>query len=76
MCHSSASYHLAKHRNENVTALIHGHRPEMLFRYYRELVCAEEAELYYGIYPKASVMLANLESEPKNLPSDGSKSES
>ncbi len=54
MRHSSASYHLAKGRNENITALVHGHRPEMLFRYYRELVCAEEAEMYYGIFPSVS----------------------
>ena len=65
MRHSSASYHLAKYRNENVTALIHGHRPEMLFRYYRELVCAEEAEAYYGIFPldPAQDALTNCEAE-------------
>jgi integrase len=54
MRHSSASYHLAKGRNENTTALMHGHRPEMLFRYYRELVCAEESEQYYGIFPSVT----------------------
>ena len=56
MRHSSASYHLAKHRNENLTALIHGHRPEMLFRYYRELVCADEAAAYYGIFPATAAL--------------------
>lgn len=51
MRHSSASYHLAKGRNENITAMVHGHRPEILFRHYRELVSAEEADQYYGIFP-------------------------
>jgi len=52
MRHSSASYHLAKGRNENTTALVHGHRPEILFRYYRELVSSEEADQFYSIFPK------------------------
>jgi integrase len=38
MRHSSASYHLAKNRNENITALVHGHRPEILFRYYLHFI--------------------------------------
>lgn len=51
MRHSSASYHLAKYKNESRTALIHGHRPEILFRFYREIVTEEMATLYYAISP-------------------------
>ncbi len=67
MRHSSASYHLAKHRNENFTALIHGHRPEMLFRYYRELVCADEAAAYYGIFPTTAPLPEPVEPNPINF---------
>ncbi len=51
MRHSSVSYHMALHQDETRTALVHGHRPDILFRHYRELVSREEAEKYYAVFP-------------------------
>jgi integrase len=51
MRHSFASYHLAKHRNENETALVLGNSPQMIFSHYREVVRPDEAEKFFGILP-------------------------
>jgi integrase len=51
MRHSFASYHLAKHRNENETAMVMGNSPQMLFSHYRELVRPDEAAKFFSIMP-------------------------
>lgn len=51
MRHSFASYHLAKHRNENETALVMGNSPQMLFNHYREIVRPDEAAKFFSIMP-------------------------
>jgi hypothetical protein len=59
---------LAKYKNESRTALIHGHRPEILFRFYREIVTEEMAELYYGIKPTEPAMEEKSVSNGKIVP--------
>jgi integrase len=50
--HSFASYHLAKHQNQNLTALQMGHADTtMLFAHYRNLVKPKDAERYWQIMP-------------------------
>ena len=50
--HSFASYHLAKWRNAQETALQLGHATTaMLFRHYREVVTEQEAEAFWSIFP-------------------------
>ncbi len=51
MRHSFASYHLAKHRNENHTAQEMGNSPQMIHGHYRELVRPADAEAFFGIMP-------------------------
>jgi integrase len=53
--HSFCSYHLAMHQNAGKTALESGHSEAMLFGNYRELVTPEEADEFYGIYPKPTL---------------------
>ena len=54
MRHSFASYLLAKHQDAARTALQLGHaRSDLLFRHYRELVQAEDAEAFWCISPPA-----------------------
>lgn len=49
--HSFASYHYAKHKNENETAALMGNSPQMVFQHYRELVRPELAERFFAILP-------------------------
>lgn len=49
--HSFASYHYAKHRNENETAALMGNSPQMVFAHYRELVRPAQAEAFFGLLP-------------------------
>ncbi len=49
--HSFASYHYARHRNENETAALMGNSPQMVFAHYRELVRPAEADAFFGIMP-------------------------
>jgi hypothetical protein len=49
--HSFASYHFAKHKNENETAALMGNSPQMVFQHYRELVRPAEAESFFAIMP-------------------------
>ena len=49
--HSFASYHYAKHRNENETAALMGNSPQMIFAHYRELVRPADAEAFFRIMP-------------------------
>jgi integrase len=49
--HSFASYHYAKHRNENDTAAIMGISPQMVFAHYRELVRPADADAFFSILP-------------------------
>lgn len=51
MRHSFASYHMAKHRNENHTAQEMGNSPQMILAHYRELVKPVEAQAFFGILP-------------------------
>jgi hypothetical protein len=51
MRHSFASYHLAKHRNENQTAQEMGNSPQMIYGHYRELVRPVDAEAFFAIVP-------------------------
>jgi integrase len=49
--HSFASYHFAKYKNENQTALLMGNSPQMIFQHYRALVRPTEAEAFFDIMP-------------------------
>ena len=51
MRHSFASYHMAKHRNENTTAQEMGNSPQMIYHHYRELVRPADAEAFFNIMP-------------------------
>lgn len=62
MRHSFASYHLAKHRNENETALVMGNSPQMLFTHYREVVRPDEAGKFLAIMPSD---VASVETVPE-----------
>jgi hypothetical protein len=42
---------LAKHHNENETALVMGNSPQMLFNHYREIVRPDEAAKFFYIMP-------------------------
>lgn len=53
MRHSFASYHFAKHRNENETAAIMGNSPQMVFAHYREMVRPSEADAFFALLPPA-----------------------
>jgi integrase len=61
MRHSFASYHLAKHRNENETAMVLGNSPQMIFSHYREVVRPDAAEKFFAIMPGDA---ASLEAVP------------
>lgn len=50
--HSFVSYHLASFENAGKTALEAGHSEAMLFAHYRELVTKEQAEAFFGLFPK------------------------
>lgn len=49
--HAFASYHLAKHRNENETASLMGSSPQMVFQHYREMVRPGEADEFFALLP-------------------------
>lgn len=49
--HSFASYHYAKHRNENDTAALMGNSPQMIFGHYREVVRPADAEKFFSLMP-------------------------
>ena len=50
--HCYASYHLARHENQDKTALQMGHRnTDVLFNHYRNLVTKTEARDFWGILP-------------------------
>ena len=51
--HSFASYHFARHRNENETAAIMGNSPQMVFAHYCELVRPAEVEAFFALLPPA-----------------------
>ncbi len=56
MRHSFASYHLALHQNQNITALQLGHRDtDLLYNHYRNLVPRSDAEKYWAIMPSLRV---------------------
>jgi integrase len=71
--HSFASYHYAKHRNENETAALMGNSPQMVFAHYRELVRPAQAEAFFALLPppdalaRARAARARL---PRLLPPD------
>ncbi len=56
MRHSFASYHFAKHRNENETASIMGNSPQMVFAHYREMVRPAEAEAFFALLPRSDAV--------------------
>ncbi len=62
--HSFISYRLAGVKNTAQVALEAGNSPQMIFRHYRELVRAVDAEKWFGITPK-SLRTANGEEESK-----------
>ena len=66
MRHSFASYHLAKHRNENTTAHEMGHSPQMLYQHYRELVRPAEAEAFFAIMP-GDVAAVTVQERPAKI---------
>jgi integrase len=49
--HSFCTFHLAKHGNENATALQAGHSPQMLFNHYRGLAQKKEGEAWFAVAP-------------------------
>lgn len=51
--HSFTSYRLAAVPNTAQVALEAGNSPQMIFRHYRELVRAMDAERWFGITPEA-----------------------
>jgi len=51
MRHSFVSYRLADTQNTAKTALESGHREQVLFDHYREVVTPKAAEKYFGIMP-------------------------
>lgn len=59
MRHSFASYHLAKHRNENETAQIMGNSPQMIYGHYRELVMPAAADSFFAILPQPETTLGD-----------------
>lgn len=61
--HSFASYHYANGGNENDTARILGHAPQMLFQHYRELVTGEEAAKFFALRPDADAIAAGVTKE-------------
>lgn len=54
--HSFASYHFARHKNENETAALMGNSPQMVFEHYRELVRPDAAERFFAIMPPADTV--------------------
>lgn len=51
--HSFGSYHLAKYKNENLTASEMGNSPEIIVRHYRAVVeDASETTRFWGLNPK------------------------
>ncbi len=60
--HSFCSYHLAKHKNENLTAAEAGNTPAMIYRHYRALVTEKEATEYWLIQPPAEGNIVTFES--------------
>jgi integrase len=49
--HSFGSYYYEKTKNENLTAAEMGNSPAVVFKHYRALVKAEDADLYWQITP-------------------------
>jgi len=69
--HSFASYHYAKHRNENETAALMGNSPQMIFAHYREIVRPAEAETFFDIMPPLDALArarATRASRPRAIP--------
>lgn len=50
--HSFVSYHLAKFEKPGQTALQAGHSEAILFRHYRALVTASQAESFFSVHPE------------------------
>ncbi|MBC8002862.1 MAG: hypothetical protein H7X97_09780 [Opitutaceae bacterium] len=55
--HSFISYHVARYRNENETALIAGTSPAMTYKHCREIVRPKEAEEFFALLPDAAALL-------------------
>jgi hypothetical protein len=49
--HSAISYRIAETQNVNQVALESGNSAAIIFKHYREIVCPEEAELWWSIAP-------------------------
>ncbi len=50
--HSFGSYHLAKYKNEGLTAAQMGNSPNVIVRHYREIVKPKDADRYWSLSPK------------------------
>ncbi|MCU0785323.1 MAG: hypothetical protein MUF81_14970 [Verrucomicrobia bacterium] len=68
MRHSFASYHMAKHRNENTTAQEMGNSPTMIYHHYRELVRPADAEAFFNIMPGDAAAATVQERPAKPMP--------
>lgn len=68
--HSFGSYHYARHRNASLTASFMGNSEGMLFRHYREVVTAGEAEAYFAILPEPQALADAVRAAkvPRTLP--------
>ncbi len=68
--HSFGSYHYARHRNASFTASSMGNSEGMLFRHYREVVTAGDAEAYFSILPDALALAEAMRAAnaPRILP--------
>lgn len=74
--HSFASYHYAKHKNENETAALMGNSPQMVFQHYREMVRPADAEKFFAIMPPADAVnraAAARKRPPRAMPPRESK---
>lgn len=74
--HSFASYHFAKHKNENETAALMGNSPQMVFEHYREIVRPADADKFFAITPPADAIKraeAARKKKPRVMPRRESK---
>jgi integrase len=74
--HSFASYHFAKHKNENQTAALMGNSPQMVFQHYRELVRPATADAFFDIMPPSDAVArakAARAARPRVMPPRDSK---
>ena len=68
--HSFGSYHLARYHDVAALALQMGNSPAMIFRHYRQLVRAKDAESYWKITPSSATLPRLTAGERSNVRSE------